>query len=132
MKPSLMVTAAHKPDIEPVLPLINVVFLLLIFFLMTGKLVKPQQAHIQAPQQIRTVDDIKAESDEWLYVDQHGELTYRQSAVSHPCEHELQQHSPLVIFADAQITGKTLNVLLGKLAKCNITDIAVITERTSQ
>ena len=132
MKPSLMVKAAHKPDIEPVLPLINVVFLLLIFFLMTGKLVKPQQAHIQAPKQIRTVDDIKAESDEWLYVDQHGELTYLQSVVSHPCEHELQQHSPLVIFADAQITGKTLNVLLGKLAKCNITDIAVITERTSQ
>lgn len=132
MKPSLMVKAAHKPDIEPVLPLINVVFLLLIFFLMTGKLVKPQQAHIRAPQQIRTVDDIKAESEEWLYVDKQGELTYRQSVVSHPCEHELQQHSPLVIFADAQITGKTLNVLLGKLAKCNITEIAVITERTSQ
>lgn len=50
MKANILIsTAKARPDIEPVLPLINVVFLLLIFFMLTGKMVKPTEKNIVAP-----------------------------------------------------------------------------------
>ena len=129
MKKSALLQRQHKPDIEPVLPLINVVFLLLIFFLMTGKLVKPSEDNIIAPSQFRSVDELLQQPEKWLYVDRDGSLTYRNEHISEPCELPFQDDLPLVIFADALLTGKLLNKTLAVLSRCNITDIAVVTEK---
>lgn len=129
MKKSALHQRQHKPDIEPVLPLINVVFLLLIFFLMTGKLVKPSEDKIIAPSQFRSVDKLLQQPEAWLYVDSDGLLMYRGKQISEPCEVTHQDDLPLVIFADALLTGKLLNQTLAELSRCNITDIAVVTEK---
>ena len=131
MNLSALMQQPQKPDIEPVLPLINVVFLLLIFFLMTGKLVKPSENTIAAPSQQREVEALLQEPELWLYVDRTGQLTFQQQQLKNLCILAKADRKSLVIFADAQLTGKLLNQTLAALAACGIHDIAVVTERAS-
>ncbi len=45
----IMETSSRRPPLEPVLPLINVVFLLLIFFMLAGQLAKRPTVAVEAP-----------------------------------------------------------------------------------
>ena len=45
----IMETSSRRPPLEPVLPLINVVFLLLIFFMLAGQLAKRPTVTVEAP-----------------------------------------------------------------------------------
>lgn len=45
----LMETPSRRPPLEPVLPLINVVFLLLIFFMLAGQLAKRPSVAVETP-----------------------------------------------------------------------------------
>lgn len=45
----IMETSTRRPPLEPVLPLINVVFLLLIFFMLAGQLAKRPPVSVDAP-----------------------------------------------------------------------------------
>ncbi|MED5388152.1 MAG: biopolymer transporter ExbD [Pseudomonadota bacterium] len=45
----IMETSSRRPPLEPVLPLINVVFLLLIFFMLAGQLAKRPSVSVDTP-----------------------------------------------------------------------------------
>ena len=45
----IMETSSRRPPLEPVLPLINVVFLLLIFFMLAGQLAKSPTVSVDTP-----------------------------------------------------------------------------------
>ena len=117
-----------RPGIEPVLPLINVVFLLLIFFLMTGKMQKSAVPAIVPPEQIAEKRAIESDPNDWLYLDVAGELTWRGISVS-DAELIKEAPSPVVLFADGDVTGKVLNQALAKLSATDIREVAVVTEK---
>lgn len=121
---------SSRPEIEPVLPLINVVFLLLIFFLMTGKLQRPEIDTIAPPQQSKKKIDISSHSKEWLYLFENGEVVFRNKPLN---DYELLKMalngSELTIFADAKLTGKELDKTLLAIKKAGIGSISLVSER---
>ncbi|TNJ47479.1 biopolymer transporter ExbD [Phaeobacter sp. B1627] len=65
--------APRRPRAESIVPMINVVFLLLIFFLMTSRLAQPDPFEITPP----TADlDAPVEAEATLYVDKTGRLSF--------------------------------------------------------
>ncbi|OIQ28935.1 MAG: biopolymer transporter ExbD [Alphaproteobacteria bacterium MedPE-SWcel] len=65
--------APRRPRAESIVPMINVVFLLLIFFLMTSRLAQPDPFEITPP----TADlDAPVEAEAILYVDKTGRLSF--------------------------------------------------------
>ena len=59
----------RKPRAESIVPMINVVFLLLIFFLMSSNLTRPEPFEIALP---RSTSEIEPEVERVLYVDAAG------------------------------------------------------------
>lgn len=117
-----------RPGIEPVLPLINVVFLLLIFFLMTGKMQKPAISTIKPPEQFVIKGSIDSDAGDWLYIGASGALTWRGNEVSDLTVLKALP-SPLIVFADGVVTGKVLNRALGQLSAADINEVAIVTEK---
>lgn len=130
MKPSLLSQSRARPDIEPVLPLINVVFLLLIFFLMTGKMQQPTDISIVPPEQTREVEPSLVDPQIWLYVNRQGIASYQGQPIDNFAElPQAKSQTALVVCADASLSGAQLNAVLSELAKVSITQIAIVTER---
>jgi len=72
--------SGRRPPLEPVLPLINVVFLLLIFFMVAGQLAPRPEGDVEAP------DSASAETKEnleqfMLVLDQDGRLLHQGKPV---------------------------------------------------
>lgn len=66
----------RKPRAESIVPMINVVFLLLIFFLMTSNLAKPEPFEIAPPE---ASSNIEPEVERMLYVDKDGLTSFEGS-----------------------------------------------------
>lgn len=69
-------TPQKRPRGESIVPMINVVFLLLIFFLMTSHLAKPEPFEL-APPRAAVARDPKATTV--LYVGREGQLAYEET-----------------------------------------------------
>jgi len=121
----------RKPRMDQdraIVPMINVVFLLLVFFLMTASLTPPPPLEITAP----TADTPHADPERGtLYVDAGGGLAYGGAlgdaalaalAADRPV-------GPLPIHADASYPAADLARLLPQLAALGVTDIRLITVR---
>lgn len=52
---------SHRPALEPVLPLINIVFLLLIFFMVAGNFSSPPPASIELPEDSGVIYNSRAD-----------------------------------------------------------------------
>lgn len=63
----------RRPRAESIVPMINVVFLLLIFFLMTSRLVQPDPVELALPESATGRD---ANADPVLFVGKNGQLHY--------------------------------------------------------
>lgn len=71
-----MAPPPKRPRAESIVPMINVVFLLLIFFLMTAQISPPEPFELEVP----TTDSIDpAEARFTLYVSADGELAYEEA-----------------------------------------------------
>lgn len=126
----LISTARVRPDIEPVLPLINVVFLLLIFFMLTGKMIKPSEEDISAPVVQYKNRAVENNASNWLYLTKTGDLIYQDKLVTNVETADfLKQHS-ITLFVDGETTGDILNKAFNKLAKVKITQVSVVTEKS--
>ena len=65
--------APRRPRAESIVPMINVVFLLLIFFLMTSRLAQPDPFEVTPPE---AALDRTPEAEATLYVDKSGRLSF--------------------------------------------------------
>ncbi|MFT7594707.1 MAG: biopolymer transport protein ExbD [Paracoccaceae bacterium] len=111
---------------ENIVPMINVVFLLLIFFLMTAQIAPPDPFDVTPP---GSTSDAPSDGPATLYIAADGTLAYqgaRGAAVFAALA--LQDFSdPLQIRADAALKASDLARLLPKLAAAGITDLALVT-----
>ncbi len=126
----LMSEAKSRPDIEPVLPLINVVFLLLIFFMLTGKMVSPSEQGIKAPVVKHKNSAVENNARQWLYLAKDGRLVYQGKLVSNIKAASFAKQTSITLFVDGETTGEVLNKVFNRLAKHNLTNISVVTERS--
>lgn len=121
----------RRPALEPALPLINVVFLLLIFFMLAGVLAKrplvevtPPESHIaNTPEDSQALLLIIKTDGHWYFEDSDTALT-REQLVAHV--KTLENPSPRIM-ADADIPLSVLREKLEILREAGIEDIRLVT-----
>lgn len=96
--------SGRRPPLEPVLPLINVVFLLLIFFMVAGQLAPRPEGDVEAP------DSASADTEEnlqqfMLVLDKEGRLLHQGQPVDATRMADLIREHRLAAAADAD-TGQ--------------------------
>ncbi len=123
---------------ENMLPMINVVFLLLIFFLMSAQLVPPEPFPVEPPEASGGTD---AEGPLALYLGPEGEIGYRDQTGEEAalaallaerealCGMQDCNSNPigLQIRADAATPGRALAALLPTLGSKGFTQVELIT-----
>lgn len=107
-----------------IVPMINVVFLLLIFFLMSATLSPPEPFPITPP----TAEGAQADpAPGTLYISATGDLAF-DGALDEAVWPLIGAHSgPLPIRADAGLPATDLAALLPRLTEAGITDIRLLT-----
>ncbi|MEB8386118.1 biopolymer transporter ExbD [Rhodobacteraceae bacterium KMM 6894] len=124
---------------DSIVPMINVVFLLLIFFLMTAQIAPPEPFAVSPPNVTGQGDP--AEADLTLYLAANGDLAYGDilgpEAVStleqalvqicgaDGCAEALPQ--PLILRADAAVEGAQVARLMTQLAQAGFAQVQLVT-----
>lgn len=109
---------------EPIAPLINVVFLLLIFFLISATIAAPDPIEVTPPQSA-SPDDLPRQNA--LLIDAAGDLAYgelRGEAVFA----RIAGQDALTVKADARAPAARLVEILGKLRANGIADVELVVE----
>lgn len=115
---------------ENVLPLVNVVFLLLIFFMIAGTLTSPEKFALQPPQAEQEKD--LADQKLQLQVNNEGQLAIRETAIT---VDELKQRlaeKPAKIVqvkANADLPAKELIKLMETLTASGVSELQLITQK---
>ncbi|MCO4843974.1 MAG: biopolymer transporter ExbD [Yoonia sp.] len=115
--------ARQKP--ESIVPMINVVFLLLIFFMMTATITQPTPFDVTPPDARR---EGELQEDTTLFVAADGRLGMNGllgNAVW-PALGAMQFEGPLTIRADAALPAKDLSGILNRLAELGVTSIELV------
>jgi len=107
--------------------MINVVFLLLIFFLMSAQITPPAPFDVTLPE---SASDNAARPADMLYMDSEGRLAFnaaRGEAVYDAIAARATPDTPLQIRADARLEAQALARLLPELAARGILEIELLT-----
>ncbi|MBF9033065.1 biopolymer transporter ExbD [Rhodobacterales bacterium HKCCE2091] len=108
--------------------MINVVFLLLVFFLMSAQIVPPEPFAVAPPEAAATAAELPADT---LFVAADGQLAYedaRNDSVFAAIAARTAD-APLAIRADADLPGADLAALLPRLAAAGVTGFDLVTVR---
>ncbi|MDF1628891.1 MAG: biopolymer transporter ExbD [Alcanivoracaceae bacterium] len=128
-KLSLQPPSSHRPDIEPVLPLINVVFLLLIFFMVAGRLAPQLPAEVTPPQS-ETAEGSTSEAIR-LVVDREGNLYWQDAPMALADMPDrldgISKDRPIQLLTDGDIPIILLRPALAALRDAGITDVLLVT-----
>lgn len=119
----------RRPRAESIVPMINVVFLLLIFFLMTAQIAPQEPFEVTLPEARL---DKAADGTLILYVSSEGVVGFR-SLTGDPALAALIEETdegPLVLRADADLPGKELARLLTRLRADGLKDIDLLVQGT--
>ena len=111
---------------EPVLPMINVVFLLLIFFMMTTR-IAPQAPFAVTPP--RTALDTGAGAAPILFLSETGEVFFdgfSDGAALAAIAAQPLQDQPLTLRADANVAATEVAALLAKLSRLGVSRINLV------
>lgn len=111
---------------EPVVPMINVVFLLLIFFLMTAQIVPPAPFDLDLP---RAQGDADA-GEAALYISVTGEIAFEAARGDAALAAAVAQSrdTPLRLYADATLDAAILARVLAHLSDLGATRVEIVTE----
>lgn len=116
---------------DNILPLINVVFLLLIFFVIAGAITRSAPFDLTLPTTART-QDRATPADKVLSVAAGGRLAFAGEPVEAAELKEMladwPQHQPLQIRADRGLNASTLTRLLERLREAGIASVLLLTE----
>ncbi|MGE4327958.1 MAG: ExbD/TolR family protein [Pseudodonghicola sp.] len=129
----------RKAPMESIVPMINVVFLLLIFFLMTAEIAPPEPIPVEPPQ---ANSEDQAEAALTLYLGPEGSLAFRDAEGDEAALQALELARialcgdggcsgmtlpPLVLRADAKAPAKAIASLLPQLAEIGFADVQLVT-----
>lgn len=115
---------------EPVVPMINVVFLLLIFFLMTAEIAPPDPFDVEIP---TTATTDAASAGDTLYLSASGEIAFGTLRGAPAIAAAAKTGEAILnLRADARAEASTLARLLADLARAGATNIALITRETGR
>ncbi|MFV2052194.1 ExbD/TolR family protein [Aliiroseovarius sp. YM-037] len=116
----------RKPPAESIVPMINVVFLLLIFFLMTAQIAAPDPFEVSPP--AAEVGDV-ADGDGRFYVSADGDVSFDgrvgEAAIAAAASGDVAE--TLEIYADAALAGAELAKLLAKLTGAGVKNVTLVT-----
>lgn len=122
----LLAPRPRRASREPVVPMINVVFLLLIFFLMTAQIAPPAPFDLTLPS--ASGDEDAGQTA--LYISADGEIAFESArgdaALSQAAS--LPEDTPLRLYADATLPAATLAQVLTQLAALGATRVEIVTE----
>jgi biopolymer transport protein ExbD len=112
---------------EPIVPMINVVFLLLIFFLMSAQIAPPAPFEVTLPD---AAGGDRAAPADTLHMDAEGRLAFNEArgdAVLDALAARAAADAPLQIRADARLEARALARLLPQLAARGIAEVEILT-----
>lgn len=121
---------ARRPARESVVPMINVVFLLLVFFMISAQLTPPEPFAVDPPE---ANSDRVADGHAVLHVNAHGVLAYKDArgdavlAVLSALTAE-QKAGPLLIRADKAAPGVAIASLIARLAEAGIGPVNLLAQ----
>ncbi|WP_322893449.1 MULTISPECIES: biopolymer transporter ExbD [unclassified Yoonia] len=118
---------ARRTPPESIVPMINVVFLLLIFFLMTAQITPPDPVEVTPP--VAAVED-PAAGELTLFIGADGYAAYddaRGDAAVQAVLAQAANQPALIIKADAGAPATAVAALLPKLAAGGFADVALVT-----
>jgi len=120
-------TPRRRRAAEPIVPMINVVFLLLIFFLMSAQIAPPAPFEVTLPE---SADGDRAAPADTLYMAAGGRLAFndaRGDAVLGALAARATPDAPLQIRADARLEARALARLLPQLAARGVAQVEIVT-----
>lgn len=113
---------------DPVVSLINIVFLILIFFMIAGTLAKPMRGDIQF---VETHGLECCSDQDGLFVSQDGQITYRGeviTSVSQFLAERSDDKTSIRIIPDRDLPAIELLTIIGELKEAGAEQIIVLTE----
>lgn len=116
----------RPPRAESIVPMINVVFLLLIFFLMTSNLVRPEPFEVTPP---TAATDTEPQEEVVLFVDKSGRMSFdgAEDTAAVQALAGLQAQQPVVqLRADAELEARVLAGLLRDLATAGLVRVDLV------
>ena len=116
----------RKPRTESIVPMINVVFLLLIFFLMTSQITTPDPFEIDTP---IASQDQEATADPVLYVDASGRLHFdgaEDDAAITALSSVSDTVETLMVKADANLSASILAATLARLTQVGFATVELV------
>ena len=120
-------TPRRRRPSEAIVPMINVVFLLLIFFLMSAQITPPAPFDVTLPE---SASESAAQPTDTLYMDAQGRLAFnaaRGEAVFDAIAARAAPDATLQIRADTRLEAQALARLLPELAARGIAEIELLT-----
>lgn len=124
----------RPPRRETILPMINVVFLLLIFFLISARLTPPEPFAVTVPE---AAEGDPGEAPMTLFMDATGQLGFRDALGEEAALAALaaaldtaavRDASPRVLLrADKSVPGAAVAALLPKLGALGLSDVSLVT-----
>lgn len=118
--------APRRPRAESIVPMINVVFLLLIFFLMTSRLAQPDPFEVTPPE---AALDRAPEAEATLYVDKSGRLSFdgvEDEAALARLATLSAQDTVIQLRADAALEAAKAAALLADLAAAGFARVELV------
>lgn len=114
---------------DSTIPLINVVFLMLVFFLIAGTVAPPLDPSLNL---VQTKDLEGREPPDALVLHADGRLSYRGSAAS-PDQHiVINGKGPSRIVPDRDVSAQRLMAVTSALRRAGASSVIVVTERALQ
>ncbi len=115
----------RRPRAESIVPMINVVFLLLIFFLMTSQLAPPEPFEVETP---NAADGSEAQAELILYIDGTGAMhfddTSGEAAIA-ALAAQMGEADVALLRADAALEAKTLANILQQLGAAGVAQVEI-------
>lgn len=121
---ALTLPRSRRSSREPVVPMINVVFLLLIFFLMTAQIVPPAPFDLDLPRAGGDEDSGQGA----IYISADGEIAFETARGDAALRQAADTDGPLRLHADAALPAATLARVLAQLTRLGAARIELVTE----
>lgn len=120
--------ASIRPVIEPMLSLINVVFLLLIFFLVVGHITAEQQIEVQMLTTENRQLELNESNEDWLYISSSGSCYYHEQRLdTGQLDTVFPVEKTLYVAVDGALPMGKLQPIMTALKQLAIADISLIT-----
>lgn len=117
---------AKRPRGESIVPMINVVFLLLIFFLMTSQLAPPEPFEVTPPE---AETEAEAEADPVLFVSREGRIAFDGQEGAQAIATLAGQQPPggvVQLRADSRLEASKLAAILRDLSGAGLSRVELV------